>query len=115
MRGQETDFDPDALVQNAVYALCGPYTTPPAQPAQRTEQEPVAFASHGVVNWIADKQFQHEFDLYTTPPQRTWVGLTDEEREELTPHKGSSLYEYTYDDVLNILLLADAKLRSKNQ
>jgi hypothetical protein len=28
MRGQETDFDPDALVQNAVYALCGPYTTP---------------------------------------------------------------------------------------
>lgn len=37
MRGQETDFDPDALVQNAVYALCGPYTTPP----QRTE--PVAY------------------------------------------------------------------------
>ncbi len=28
MRGQEKDFDPDALVQNAVYALCGPYTTP---------------------------------------------------------------------------------------
>ena len=44
MMGQETDFDPDALVQNAVYALCGPYTT---------------------------------------PPQRTWVGLTDEERDEI--------------------------------
>ena len=27
--GKEVDFDPDALVQNAVYALCGPYTTPP--------------------------------------------------------------------------------------
>jgi hypothetical protein len=25
MCGQEPDFDPDALVQNAVYALCGPY------------------------------------------------------------------------------------------
>ena len=25
MCGQETDFDPDALVQNAVYALCGPF------------------------------------------------------------------------------------------
>ena len=25
--GQENDFDPDAMVQNAVYALCGPYTT----------------------------------------------------------------------------------------
>lgn len=24
--GQENDFDPDAMVQNAVYALCGPYT-----------------------------------------------------------------------------------------
>jgi hypothetical protein len=38
---------------------------------EHTEQEPVAFASHGVINWIADKQFQHEADLYTTPPQRT--------------------------------------------
>ncbi|MBN3848682.1 hypothetical protein G3N58_17895 [Paraburkholderia sp. Ac-20342] len=25
MCGKESDFDPDALVQNAVYALCGPY------------------------------------------------------------------------------------------
>lgn len=24
--GKESDFDPDALVQNAVYALCGPFT-----------------------------------------------------------------------------------------
>lgn len=27
MCGKENDFDPDALVQNAVYALCGPYRT----------------------------------------------------------------------------------------
>jgi len=27
MMGQDTDFDPDALVQNAVYALCGPFTS----------------------------------------------------------------------------------------
>jgi hypothetical protein len=51
-------------------------TTPP-QP----EQEPVAFASHGVINWIADKQFQHEADLYTTPPQRK--PLTDEEMKKI--------------------------------
>lgn len=25
MRGQENDFDPDALVQIAVYAMCGPF------------------------------------------------------------------------------------------
>ena|ERR1700756_564892 len=28
MRGQYADFDPDALVQNAVVALCGPYRGP---------------------------------------------------------------------------------------
>ena len=27
MRGQESDFDPDALVLNAAYALCGPCGT----------------------------------------------------------------------------------------
>jgi len=42
------------------------YTAPP----QRTEQEPVAWADHGVVNWIADKQFKHASLLYTHPPQR---------------------------------------------
>ena len=47
------------------------------------EQQPVAFASHGVVNWIADKQFQHEALLYSAP-QRTWVGLTKEERHEIS-------------------------------
>ena len=31
MRGQEKDFDPDALVLNAVYALCGP-TLPALRP-----------------------------------------------------------------------------------
>ena len=29
--GKEMDFDPDALVQNAVYALCGPYRKSPSQ------------------------------------------------------------------------------------
>ncbi len=36
MQGKEMDFDPDALVQNAVYALCGPFIS--AQP--KAEQEP---------------------------------------------------------------------------
>ena len=30
--GKETDFDPDALVQNAVYALCGPFNKNQPQP-----------------------------------------------------------------------------------
>jgi hypothetical protein len=80
--------------------------------AQR-EQEPVAFASHGVVNWIADKQFQHEAHLYSAP-QRTWVGLTDEEIWETISRIGTS-----DSDVNPYAKLADArdieaKLRSKN-
>ena len=64
-------IDREALVTAIKEAL--------AQP----EQQPVAFASHGVVNWIADKQFQHEALLYSAP-QRTWVGLTKEERHEIS-------------------------------
>lgn len=40
MCGKESDFDPDALVQNAVYALCGPYTAithPPVPTGQPKE------------------------------------------------------------------------------
>ncbi len=40
--GKEDDFDPDALVQNAVYALCGPYgkaaPTPPAEDRNDAER-----------------------------------------------------------------------------
>ena len=65
MRGQETDFDPDALVQNAVYALCGPYTT---------------------------------------PPQRTWVGLTDE--DDIDWEDGGNLKD--------LVKAIEAKLKQKN-
>lgn len=35
MCGQEQEFDPDALVRNAVYALCGPYgVLTPNEPAK---------------------------------------------------------------------------------
>jgi hypothetical protein len=70
MRGQETDFDPDALVQNAVYALCGPYVT---------------------------------------PPQRTWVGLTDEEIAQGC--KESWVTEQAWQSAV---WWAEAKLKDKN-
>ena len=73
MRGQETDFDPDALVQNAVYALCGPYTT---------------------------------------PPQRTWAGLTDEEVEALASWWPS----YDQMPALKVLIKdVQNSLRAKNE
>ena len=68
------------------------------------KQEPVAFASHGVVNWVADKQFQHEANLYIAP-QRTWVGLTGEEEMQI----------YIDCSGMSELLDAiDAKLKQKN-
>ena len=37
--GKETDFDPDALVQNAVYALCGPYGSSAPTPPSTEDRE----------------------------------------------------------------------------
>ena len=68
-------------------------------------QEPVAFASHGVINWIADKQFQHEADLYTTPPHRPWVGLTDEEAIQM--HMDCNSVSELFDAI-------ESKLKYKN-
>jgi hypothetical protein len=51
--------------------------------ALEAKDEPVGWAEHGVINWLADKQFNHTSFLYSTPSQRTWVGLTDEHKEGL--------------------------------
>jgi hypothetical protein len=85
--GQEIEQEPVGMVKDLftstawekldVRGSTKVYLDIPPQP----EQEPVAFASHGVINWIADKQFQHEADLYTTPPQRK--PLTDEEMKKI--------------------------------
>jgi len=78
------DFDIDAEDDYYLQAITAikealaqpePYTTEAMQVRQavakalaQPEQEPVAWA--GV-----------DFDIKTTPPQRTWVGLTDEDRQ----------------------------------
>jgi len=80
-----------------------------AQPAVALEQEPVA--------WMTPdgEGFRIRFSppvndvplgwdaLYTTPPQRTWVGLTDEEIEQC--QQGSIYYFYRG---------IEAKLKEKN-
>lgn len=49
--GKEDDFDPDALVQNAVYALCGPYgkaaPTPPSTEDQKDAELLDYIQNHG--------------------------------------------------------------------
>ena len=41
--------------------------------------------------------------LYTTPPQRTWVGLSDEERQEIA-----------LEVPIDAVLITEAKLKDKN-
>jgi hypothetical protein len=77
------------------------------------EQEPVAtidsleteiyentreFVSLNVMEWLLNR-------LNTTPPQRTWVGLTDEDRYEF------AAAQYGWED---LLIAAEAKLKEKN-
>jgi hypothetical protein len=60
---------------------CGLVREKPAQP----EQEPMAWMNDSTPSGIfarhteGAKNFGCTIPLYTTPPQRTWVGLTDEE------------------------------------
>jgi len=42
-----------------------------ANRALEAKGEPVGWAEHGVINWLADKQFNHTSFLYATPSQHT--------------------------------------------
>jgi hypothetical protein len=73
--------------------------------ALEAKDEPVACADNGVVNWIADKQFMHEAELYIAPPQRTWVGLTKKEFEDAV---------YRLEDLEDCWVAIETKLKGKN-
>ena len=63
-------------------AQCGRYDKAIAsidKALKKPEQEPVGWAEHGVINWLADKQFNHTSFLYDTPAQSTWVAIDDED------------------------------------
>ncbi len=74
------------------------------------EQEPVGWAEHGVINWLADKQFNHTSFLYDTPAQRKWVGLTAMEMEGL--YESATYMDET--DYIHLLMMAEEKLKEKN-
>ena len=125
--GKEVDFDPDALVQNAVYALCGPFTSP--KPAQ--QQEPVLWqilngVCHAGVRSTenlareaaAGMQKAHDLGgslaafhvrpLYTSPPaSKPWVGLTEQERNDLEDYCEMIIGKAAFEAI-------EAKLREKN-
>ena len=79
----------------------------------QTEQEPVTWRYKivdvfGRPAWTlktpkSDTRVLESQPLYTTPPQRTWVGLTDEEREEIA-----------LEVPMDAVLITEAKLKEKN-
>ena len=82
------------------------------------EQEPVAWMSDvGSVASAHEKKMGYVLEsaftipLYTTPPQRTWVGLEEEEVQELR-YKIDVTAHWTYDDFAQAI---EAKLKDKNK
>jgi hypothetical protein len=98
---QEQEQEPVACDcnQGQVCHICDPITPP-----QRTEQEPMSW-HESILN---QKKFLAEMEallVKTSTPQRTWVGLTDEERSQLvTLHHGWNEYAQAI----------EAKLKEKN-
>ena len=81
--------------------------------SQRTEQEPVAYlcenaVGHKYFRWKKPSSTYKPIALYTTPPQRTWVGLTDEEITALK-HNGER-----YISSQDFARAVEAKLKEKN-
>ena len=84
----------------------------------QSEQEPIGYASEGAAERLtAVKQaheqirsfrlFIHDVPLYTAP-QRTWVGLTDEEIWTVLQFRGYNT------DTIEIAKAIEAKLKDKN-
>jgi hypothetical protein len=76
------------------------------------EQEPVAWAKFSAKGNIIDLLSEPDDDytpLYTTPPQRTWVGLTDEEKKSFWT--ADQMTQEEWDELFNTI---EAKLKDKN-
>ena len=89
-----------------------------------TKQEPVGYLSEGgaerlVIKKQAHEQirnfrlFAHDVPLYTTP-QRTWVGLSDEEIKAFDTWHDNREEEVGWCNPSEIVIYIEAKLKQKN-
>jgi hypothetical protein len=97
--GIKIDASDIMLLNDAAQALS-------AERVAQPEQEPVAWMKAWYVSFFEGDGY---VPLYTTPPQRTWVGLTDEEIEQGC--KESWVTEQAWQSAV---WWTEAKLKSKN-
>ncbi len=113
-KGTSRERHPDGnttCVNGHKYKSRDTLSTPPHQEAK---DEPVAWMSEEDDCIFLDKDKPNPMDydfwtpLYTTPPQRTWVGLTDAEYKELHLQMGPVYYYQDYGHAI------ETKLKEKN-
>ena len=76
------------------------------------EQEPVAWVLHRELFWPSEYEVISEagdnaIPLYTAPPKREWVGLTDDEFESILKQHNEAFPFAVYQSI-------EAKLKEKN-
>ena len=78
--------------------------------------EPFAWFRHqqGSRVYYDSKKWDDCQPLYTTPPQRTWVGLTDEDKKQMAKEANYHWEMTTGEYAERIGELTEAKLKEKN-
>jgi hypothetical protein len=100
----------EALAQTEQDGKCKYCTDgcPACDASKLPEQEPVAWAKFSAKGNIIDLLNEPDNDytpLYTTPPQRTWVGLTEDEADKI--YKDGNTFG-------EMMRMVEAKLKEKN-
>jgi hypothetical protein len=114
------DFGEGGQAREGAIKLLFPAITAAQAALAQPAQEPVAIVAVDVsgqiqVGWI--KKPQHNDKLYTTPPQRTWVGLTGNEWFEwwrVSQVANETEAEIDFGDFILIAQAVAAKLKEKN-
>ena len=106
--GHHADWWPSTTQVQEMLALAQPEQEPVAWMFQHDETGRMNYVSndgiHDPTMFLGmNPRYALVCPLYTTPPQRTWVGLTDEERQDIA-----------LEVPIDAVLITEAKLKDKN-